>query len=50
MYKISRVKSDNDLISVSLERSLGCARGDDTGKGYPKKFEGRDEWLVTSDW
>ena len=50
MYKISRVKSDNDLISVSLERSLGCAFDDDAGKGYPKKFEGRDEWLVTSDW
>ena len=34
MHKNSRVKSDNDLISVSLERSLGCASDDDGAKRY----------------
>ena len=50
MHKDSRVKSDNDWISVSLERFLGYVRDDDTGKGYPQKvwkqgWVARDEWL-----
>ena len=34
------------ILTAVQERSLGCARDDDTGKGYPKRFESRDEWLV----
>ena len=41
--------SANVTVTAVQERSLGCAFDDDAGKGYPKKFEGRDEWLVTSD-
>ena len=37
------------ILTAVQERSLGCAFDDDAGKGYPKKFEGRNEWLVTSD-
>ena len=35
------------ILTAVQERSLGCAFDDDTGKGYSKKFEGRNEWLVT---
>ena len=35
------------ILTAVQERSLGCARDDDAGKGYHKKFEGRNEWLVT---
>ena len=38
----------NVTVTAVQERSLGCAFDDDAGKGYPKKFEGRNEWLVTS--
>ena len=33
--------------SRSAVKIEGCARDDDTGKGSPKKFENKDEWLVT---
>ena len=33
------------ILSAVQERSLGYARDDDTGKGYPPRFESRDEWL-----
>ena len=41
--------SANVTVTAVQERSLGCARDDDTGKGYPPKFENRDEWLETGD-
>ena len=33
--------------SRSAVKIEGCARDDDTEKGILKKFESRDEWLVT---
>ena len=35
------------ILTAVQERSLGCASDDDTGKGYPQRFESRDEQLVT---
>ena len=39
------------ILTAVQERSLGCARDDDMGMGYPKKFEFecKDEWLVARD-
>ena len=33
----------NVTVTAVQERSLGCARDDDTGKGYRQKFESRGE-------
>ena len=35
------------ILSAVQKRSLGCARGNDTGKGYHHQFESRDGRLVT---
>ena len=35
--------SANVIVTAVHERSLGCARDDDTGKGYRQKFESRGE-------
>ena len=37
----------NVTVTAVQERSLGNASDDDTGKGYPQRFESRDEQLVT---
>ena len=38
------------ILTAVQERSLGCARDDDTGNGYSQRFESRDEQLVTGRW
>ena len=35
--------SANVTVTAVQERFLGCARDDDTGKGYRQKFENRGE-------
>ena len=39
------------ILTVVQERSLGCARDDDMGKGYHHKFESKDAWpRMISNW